>query len=565
MKKIYVLFLLIFGSVGVWGQVSLTNGSPSALIDFSNSMQTGIGSNPSTAFAGAGFDANPIIAGRLNSNAWAVTGWSDGALAFGGTRTAASTDYTRGSVAIATNTGGMFAYTGVPGTVSNPALMIQPGGTDWAPGTLTLRVQNNGTTTITQLVVSYNIFIRNDQARSNSFNFSYSPDNTTYTTVPALDYTSTAAADALGWVIVGTAPSRSTSVTGLSVAPGGFAYIRWSGADVGGTGSRDEFGLDDINLTATFSVASTPTQLAITNISPASPTVNASFSVTIQSQDAGNAGANVTANTNVTLSLTTGAGTLGGILTGTILAGTNSIVVTGTTYNTVEAGVVITATRTAGDVLTPGNSAPFNVLAAASQLVLVGVPATGFANTNLTTFTVEARRPDNSVDIAYTSNITILKVTGPGNVVGTVVVAAVAGVATFNAVQIDAIGTYTINATDGILISATSGNIVIVPPPSLNEFLLPQYIQGVNGTNNNRLPYVFRASLNFLLPNSTYRYTNLAGNAPRFVTIAVLVVFNANTTEVPFNPSFNKIRMCNCVPGVNLAAFPVGSNMNQPV
>lgn len=40
------------------------------------------------------------------------------------------------------------------------------------------------------------------------------------------------------------------------------------------------------------------------------------------------------------------------------------------------------------------------------------------------------------------------------------------------------------------------------------SILLPQYIQGVNGTNNNRIPFVFRAKLDGLLPNATYRYIN---------------------------------------------------------
>jgi hypothetical protein len=273
MKKIYVLFFLIFGTMGVWGQVSLTNGSPSATIDFSNTTPTEVGSNPSTAFSGAGFEPATVTAGRLNSNAWAVTGWSNGVLAFGGTQTTVNTDYTRGSTAIAVTTGGMYAFTGAPGTVANPTLMIQPGGSDWAPGTLTLRIQNNGTTNITQLAVNYNIYVRNDQGRSNSFNFSYSSDDATYTPVAALDYTSTAALDALGWVIVGTAPSRTTTITGLSIAPGGYVYIRWSGADVGGSGSRDEFGLDDINMTATFSAGGTP-DIVLSSPNPAVPAGN---------------------------------------------------------------------------------------------------------------------------------------------------------------------------------------------------------------------------------------------------------------------------------------------------
>jgi hypothetical protein len=255
----FFLFPLVFAlalalpTSGIRAQAKLSNGSPTLLIDFSSSMPTSVGSNPSTAFTGVGFSPDPVVAGRLNSNAWAVTGWSNGALAFGGTQVTANTDYTRGSAAAAVTTGGMYAYTGAPQSAANPALMFQPGGSDWAPGTLTLRIENTGTTNITELAVSYNIYVRNDQFRANSFNFSHSADDATYTSVAALNYTSPQdTAPPSFWVLVGTAPSRSTTITGLNIAPGAFYYIRWSGADVSGSGSRDEFGLDDINLQATF-------------------------------------------------------------------------------------------------------------------------------------------------------------------------------------------------------------------------------------------------------------------------------------------------------------------------
>ncbi|PKP17013.1 MAG: hypothetical protein CVU07_05080, partial [Bacteroidetes bacterium HGW-Bacteroidetes-23] len=227
------------------------------------------------AFTGAGFQATPSV-GQLDSDAWAMTGWSDGALAFGGTRTTG--DHARGATAVAVGTGGIYAYTGTPQSVANPCLMIQPGGSDFEPGTLTLRIRNNGAGFMNALDVSYNLFIRNDQARSNSFNFSFSSDNSTYTTVGGLDYTSIAAADALGWVQVGTSPSRSTSITGLSIAPGDYFYIRWSSAAVGGSGSRDEFGLDDISMTASFGVASPP---VITSDLNSSGFVGVPFSYTI--------------------------------------------------------------------------------------------------------------------------------------------------------------------------------------------------------------------------------------------------------------------------------------------
>lgn len=256
--KTKLLLLTLLMSAFSWGQLSLTDGAPTATIDFSNSMQTSVGSNPSTAFV-RNFSPNPTVAGRLNSNAWEIAGFSDGGglLAFGDTQTS-NNDYGRGNIATFVTTGGIYSYTGAPHSVANPCLMIQPSGADFTPGTLTLRIQNNGVNLMTQLAVSYNLFVRNDQARSNSFNFSYSSDNTTYTTVPALDYTSTAALDALGWVQVGTSPSRTTTITGLTVAPGDYFYIRWSSADVGGSGSVDEFGLDDISCTATYGVCSTP-------------------------------------------------------------------------------------------------------------------------------------------------------------------------------------------------------------------------------------------------------------------------------------------------------------------
>ena len=247
---LFFIFLLLFLSSGtLMAQLILTNAVPSASVDFSNNMQTTVGSNPSQPFTGAGFSPNPIIAGRLNSNAWSFTGWSDGNLNFGATNI--SGDYARGTSTTAQTTGGVYAYTGVPGTAANPSMMFQPGGSDFDPGTVTLRLQNNGTTIISQLALSYDLFVRNDQGRSNSFNFSWSTDNNTYTDVVALDYASIAAPDALGWLQVGTSPSRSTNITGITFTPGSSFYLRWTSTSTG-AGSRDEVGIDNIAVVATY-------------------------------------------------------------------------------------------------------------------------------------------------------------------------------------------------------------------------------------------------------------------------------------------------------------------------
>ncbi|MBK9290169.1 MAG: T9SS type A sorting domain-containing protein [Bacteroidetes bacterium] len=251
------------------------------------------------------------------------------------------------------------------------------------------------------------------------------------------------------------------------------------------------------------------TKLAVSPVNNGNnPTQNVPFTVTVQALDNSNVPTNVTTDTQVTLSLATGTGNLGGTLTATIATGENSVTFNNVTYNTAEAGVSITATATSGMTLSPATSATFTVLAPASQLALIGVPANGQVNTNLASFTVEARRPDNSVDGSFTGNITIAKATGPGAISGTLTKAAVNGVATFNDIQFDQAGTYTIEATATGLSSATSGNILITNAPTLTEVLLPQYIQGINGTNNDRIMYAYRATLSNLLPNSTYRYIN---------------------------------------------------------
>lgn len=194
-----------------------------------------------SGFDGSGFASSPS-AGQLDSDTWAVSGMSDGSVAFGGSGT--SGDFARGSSSGGETTGGIYAF---DVGLGNIALGVQPGGSDWTPGDLTLRVQNNTGATVTSWNLSYDIFVYNDQNRANSFNFSWSTDDTTYNSIAALDYTSTATADTTpAWV----SNARSTTGLAATVAAGDFLYLRWTGNDVSGSGSRDEFGLDNVSVTA---------------------------------------------------------------------------------------------------------------------------------------------------------------------------------------------------------------------------------------------------------------------------------------------------------------------------
>ncbi len=46
--------------------------------------------------------------------------------------------------------------------------------------------------------------------------------------------------------------------------------------------------------------------------------------------------------------------------------------------------------------------------------------------------------------------------------------------------------------------------------PAITNEILPMFIQGKDGTNNNRLPFAYRVTISHLMPNATYRYVNQA-------------------------------------------------------
>lgn len=191
-----------------------------------------------TGFAGAGFQPGGG-AGTLDSDLWGVTGFSEGGVDFGATVNTG--DFARGTTVGLVTSGGIYAVD----IAGNQGLMVQPTADDFTPGSFILKIENNTGIDITELSVAYTLYVLNDAGRSNSFNFSISYDNITYNPIPALDYTSPEAMDFTPYI-----NDLSTSITGLSFTAGSVLYLQWTGDDVGGSGSRDEFALDDIVLTA---------------------------------------------------------------------------------------------------------------------------------------------------------------------------------------------------------------------------------------------------------------------------------------------------------------------------
>ncbi len=285
--------------------------------------------------------------------------------------------------------------------------------------------------------------------------------------------------------------------------------------DIGGSpyGTGGTWRFDNVTLSGyeTESLL-TPVKLAITDVNGGvSPTVNQPFSVKIQSHTGDDLPANVDQDTYVMLSLAVGTGNLGGVVTGVIPAGQNTLELNQVTYDKAEDEIVLLATATGGMNLFFGISAPFNVISTATHLAFVDFPQSGYTNEPVTAFTVEARRPDNTVDPGFTGDITLSLADKTGQVDGTLVVAAVNGIATFNNVSFTEAGNYTLNADADGLTQATSEEIEIIPliEPAISGVLVPKFINA-DSPSSNRLPYAFRATLYNLLPNTTYRYLNQA-------------------------------------------------------
>ena len=237
---VVALFLPVFS----WAQLSLTSLNTNYVIDFDNTV-SGVNNG---AFAGTGF-VNTPSAGQLQNSAFEITGWTAFDMLFGDTNSRVAGDYARGTATGAVgdtgSSAGMYAYN----DGGDRSFLMQPAFLDWQNGTMTLRAINNTGTTLTQFAVSYDLFVRNDQSRSQSLNFSYSFDHSTYTPIESFTYNTPQEADLLGRVQVTSVPvSTPYLVTGLEVANGDSIYLQWSSADFAGTGNYDELFLDNITL-----------------------------------------------------------------------------------------------------------------------------------------------------------------------------------------------------------------------------------------------------------------------------------------------------------------------------
>ncbi|HUO09550.1 MAG TPA: Ig-like domain repeat protein [Phycisphaerae bacterium] len=214
------------------------------------------------------------------------------------------------------------------------------------------------------------------------------------------------------------------------------------------------------NVTSSsFTISQAPTQLVFTTqptLSNAGLPIAGPVTVSIEYAN----GTVVNTDSNITLTIASGNGTLVGITT---LAAVNGVAAfTNVKINT--AGTFVLAAADPQDVLSNFTSNSFMVQSGvAAQLALIQQPSTVVAGVAISPgVTVAVEDGFGNVITTNTSNVTISTASGPGSVGGTTTVHAVAGIATFSNLLLTAAGNYTLSAASGNF-TATSNSFLVNP------------------------------------------------------------------------------------------------------
>lgn len=460
-------------------------------IDFDNTVS---GVNVGQFAAASTFAASSPSTGQLNSNAWGYSASSSTAAAsFGGNITSGN-----GQSNGAVSTLGVYSFnTGS----SNYSFGIQPTGSGWnGGGNITLRLQNQTGSTVTSLSIYYKVWVRNDQGRSSSFNFSHSGDNSSYTNATGINLSTTEVADG--------SPTwksyyRIITLTGLNVSNSAYYYIRWYGADVSGSGSRDEFAIDDIsviaNPTSTFpSITGTPEEIILDGNATLDAAINTASINLVSGQLTTTASNLLTVTGTATSAVSRTSGYVNGPMALTLPASLSS----GSTY----LFPIGKSAYTPIELVNPTTNSGGTVVIKAE---VFDASTGGSAGTRMATIS-STRYWDMSISSGG-SNFTNTTVKATESSIGTYT--ALANNSTTLAGSYAAVSTASPSGNSITSTSLTSFGYFLfgeLAAPSLTEVYVPQFMQGKSGTNDNRLPHAFRVTLSNLYPSTTYRYYNSA-------------------------------------------------------
>lgn len=86
-----------------------------------------------------------------------------------------------------------------------------------------------------------------------------------------------------------------------------------------------------------------------------------------------------------------------------------------------------------------------------------------------------------------------------------------------------------------------NGEVINTHIPKIINELIPLYMQGINGTNNKRIPFAYTLTLGGLNPNTTYRYINqmvISDDAATAAGVGNIIFVNGNEFFRVTSPSF---------------------------
>ena len=213
----------------------------------------------------------------------------------------------------------------------------------------------------------------------------------------------------------------------------------------------------------------------------------------------------------------TSATIIGSVLNG--IVGSDTVLVNGTgvfATSNVGTGIAVTSTQT----LSGSNAARYS-------LTLPG-GLSGDITQASQSITFTAITAKTTADLPFTLNANSTSGLGITYSSSNTSVATVSG----NTVTIVGAGSANITASqtgNGNYLAAADvlQPLIVTSSPGISELVMPQYIQGVNGTNANRIPFACLLNIHDLLPSATYRYFT-----------GVVIASDASTSSGAGNPIF---------------------------
>lgn len=197
-----------------------------------------------------------------------------------------------------------------------------------------------------------------------------------------------------------------------------------------------------------------------------------------------------------------------------------------------------------GDVT--GNNQTLQVVA--TKLGFTSVPSSALINVNFSA-SVAAQDVNGNTDTDDTTSVTITKASGSGTLTGGGAQSLVAGVKTFSTLQIDTVGTITLQAAGGILSNGTSGSISVTRPMASGDIA----IIGMNDSGSPADSYAFVALADIPAATKIYFTDNGWSNNMGYR--------GASATDGNGNETFTLLTTVNPIPAGTII---VSSNTTSP-